>query len=191
MNLPDWLKIFELKPRFLFAIWVIGALFLYLPVQTKDTIGITEFITTYRTFIGIATIVAFVLWIIQLEPWEIIFDLLNEKRFNKEFSAKIDDLSDEERILLAYCIARKKQTIHLTVNHSVATSLRAKGFLNYIDGIFNSHSTPFTIPSFVWKELQNHKNELLEKDDWENPKVNEIFQELDLQMAENERETFR
>ena len=191
MNLPDWLKIFELKPRFFFAMWAIGALFLFLPVQVKETLGITQFVSSYRTIIGIASIISLVLWVVQLEPWELVFDALNERKFRKEFSSKLAELSDSERILLAYCVARKKQTIHLYAMHATATALRAKGFLGYVGGIVNTSSMPFNIPSFVWRELISHKYELLEKGDWESPDAEKIFQEMDRQMAENERETFR
>lgn len=111
MRFSDLLKIFDLKPRFFFAIALIGGLALFLPKQIKDTLGITQLVNTYRTIIGIVTLVSAILWIVQLQPWGIVFELIEKRKFKKEFSAKLAELSDDERILLAYCLEKNKQFI--------------------------------------------------------------------------------
>jgi len=191
MKLPDWLKIFELKPRHFFALAFIGALALYLPQNMKDTLGITQLVENYRAIIGVVTLICSVLWIVQLQPWELIFGLIEQRKFKKEFVNKLADLADDERILLAYCVSRKKQTIHMNMMHALATSLRAKGFLGYVEGGVYVTSMPFSIYPHVWKELINHKFDLLSKEDWEDAKLEEMLRHIDGQMAENERVTYR
>lgn len=191
MKISDWLKIFELKPRYFFALALIGVLALYLPQNVKDTLGITQLVDTYRSIIGVVTLVSFVLWLVQLQPWELVFGLIERRNFKKEFVNKLADLAYNERILLAYCVSRRKQTIHLNMTHAVATSLRAKGFLGYVEGGVYVTSMPFSIYPHVWKELVKHKNDLLPKEDWDDPKLEEILKNIDGQMAENERETYR
>jgi hypothetical protein len=191
MKFSDLLKIFDLKPRFFFAIGLIGALTLFLPQQIKDTLGITQLVDTYRSIVGTVTLISFVLWIVQLQPWKLILGLIEKRNFKKEFVNKLADLSDNERILLAYCVSRRKQTIHLNMMHAVATALRAKGFLGYVEGGVYVTSMPFSIYPHVWKELINHKFDLFSKEDWENPKMEDVFKNIDQQMVENERKTYR
>lgn len=75
--------------------------------------------------------------------------------------------------------------------HAVATALRAKGFLTYVGGIIYTSSMPFNIPAYVWKELVGHKHELLSQEDWDNPQLEGVFNNIDQGMKENERTTYR
>src|SRR3989338_1531143 len=65
---PDWLKVIQLSPRFLFGLWFLGVLILFLPPTLSDNLGISEIRKDYKGWIGIATLAAFAFWVVQLVP---------------------------------------------------------------------------------------------------------------------------
>ena len=178
----NWLKIFELKPRYFFAISLIGILALFLPQQIKDTLGITQLVTSYRPYIGIATIVSLVFWCVQLSPWKHINSWIENIKTQREFAKELANLPQNEKLLLAYCVSRNKQMFYLDTGHSVANSLRIKGFLDYADGIARIGVTPFYISHPIWINLVRHKNDLITKNEWNNPILMKSFESIDNQM---------
>ena len=184
-NLPDWLRIFELRPKYIFGLWLLGCLVLFLPKNMTDAMGITPTIDPYRGWIGIATLGAFVLWLIQLQPWEPVANWYRGYELHKHFQLTLDNLSEEERILLAYCIARKQKTIHLSATNPIATSLRDKGFFEIVPGFMKYRAVPYAIPLPAWEELLAQKHLLLPKEDWNSPVVQQAFEQIEGQIADS------
>lgn len=153
---PDWLKVIQLKARFLFGIWLIGAFILFLPDRFADEFGIKTIRENYRGWIGIGTLAAFAFWLVQLIP-----SFQNRraiKKIREEIIQSVNSLSPEEQLLLAFCLWRNQQTITLEITHRAAGALVAKGMLIRADGIGDTLAWPFTVPDFLWNHLRlNHQ----------------------------------
>jgi len=149
---PDWLKLIQLKPRFLFGIWFFGALLLFLPDRIAVGFGIVELRGTLRGLIGLLTLLAFTFWFVQLLP------LWHTRRIVKRARAQafrsLQSLSAEEWLLVAYCLNRQQQTITLELTHAAAGALKAKGIFVMAGGVGNSLAWPFTVPDFLWDYLR-------------------------------------
>src|SRR5437870_11483323 len=66
MLFGDWIRVFELKPRYLLAVWLFGALLLLSPSYISERFGFAGIVTHYRGWIGLGTLAFFVLWVVQL-----------------------------------------------------------------------------------------------------------------------------
>ncbi len=172
--LKDWLKVIQLRARYLFGIWIISLFFLFLPENLTSKFGFSLIIDEYRGWIGIITVCAFFFWIIQLIP--IISKYLANRKQQIEFRNKIEEhittLSMEELIIIAFCLTRNQRTVNLPITYSAINSLRDKGFVT-IATQGSIISCPFTIPSYVWNILQINRyliipDELLERNDFRN-----------------------
>jgi hypothetical protein len=149
---PDWLKVIQLKPRFLFGIWLIGALILFSSNGFADELGIKTIRENYRGWIGIGTLAAFAFWLVQLIPE--YRAARNVKRMRDETIHSISSLASEERLLLALCLNRNQQTITLEITHRAAGALVAKNMLIMASGVGNQLAWPFTIPDFLWHYIR-------------------------------------
>ena len=149
---PDWLKVIQLKPRFLFGIWLIGALILFLPQKAAEGFGFLNIREHYRGWIGIGTISAFAFWCIQLIP--LFSNYRSTTKYKTGVTQSLSSLSQEEWFLVAYCLNRNQQTITLELTHRAARALVAKGIFIAADGVGNSLSWPYTIPNFLWNHIK-------------------------------------
>lgn len=73
--------------------------------------------------------------------------------------AHLDTLSPNERRALSIMVSTNRRTASAPVMHSVASMLKSKGLLEIPEGVYTAFSFPFTIPGFVWEELQQRKAE--------------------------------
>jgi hypothetical protein len=51
------------SPKILFAIWLIGFIMLFAPEDFTNRFGLTEFIKSYRAWIGVVSLISFVSWV--------------------------------------------------------------------------------------------------------------------------------
>jgi len=183
MNIwPDWLKVIQLKPRFLFGLWLFGSLILFLPSKYSDGLGITAIREHYKGWIGTATLGALAFWVVQLIPY------IKEYRINRRRRASIlksiDTLSKDEQFLLAYCIYKNQRTIWLNISHSAGNSLCQKGILERAThGAISAY--PHTIPPFVWQHIISNRAMILPEEKWHSPELKQQFSEYDRRMQQN------
>lgn len=173
---PDWLKVIQLKPRFLLGLWLIGTLILFLPSSVANSLGIVLLREHYRGWIGLATLSAFSFWVIQL--WPLLRRWQQNRRRKAEILEAINSLSVYENFLLAYCLDRNQRTICLKITDVAAGSLCQKGLLIRAD---NGHfmAFPHTIPLFVWRHLQELKPQILPQEALDNPNYRKLFDEFE------------
>jgi hypothetical protein len=157
--LSDWTKVFELKPRFLFALWFLGLLLLFLPGGFADRFGVISIRDSYRGLIGFVTLASFSLWLVQL--FSVLMAWRHDQKRKVEILAALDALSKEEQFLFAYCLDRNQRTVCLPIIDKAATSLCQKGLLESTNRFGDSLAWPFTIPKFVWKRLQQVRPQVL------------------------------
>jgi|SRR5581483_3403002 len=146
VTLPDWLKPdFLLKliehPRLLFAIWILGLFLLCLAAPWSDRFGFTAFHDQHRGIIGIVTLIALAVWVVQVGSlfFNYISSHLLHRHSKKEALQSIDTLSEPENLILWYCLIRHQRTIPLPLGNSAASSLRQKGLLELSK--IGTHST--------------------------------------------------
>jgi hypothetical protein len=174
---PDWLKVIQLKPRFLFGLWLLGALILFLPGGIADQLGVTEIRKNFRGWIGLGTLAAFAFWWVQLIP------RFQAKRGAKHFRERafrsLASLSAEEWLLVAYCLNRGQQTITLEIGHRAAGALTAKGIFVMASGANNSLAWPYTMPSFLWDELRKNPQIIFNGIDSNDARLEAKFAEIE------------
>jgi hypothetical protein len=160
MSFPvDWLKAIQLKPRYLFGIFMLGLLIVLLPKPITDTFGITEFREHYRSWVGLFTLAAFCLWLVHLWPW-FYSRFVDTPRQKKTVSNYLDTLNELELFILRYCLFKGCQTVYLPFGNKVAQSLSQKGIVvPYSVG--DQIAFPYTIPTQVWNVLLSRKEEIL------------------------------
>ncbi len=174
---PDWLKVIQLKPRFLFGLWLCGALILFLPDTAANALGMHIIRQTYRGWIGLGTLAAFSFWLVQLIP------LYHGKRRAKKIRAQIigslNSLSPEEWLLIAYCLERNQQTLTLEITHRAAGALSAKGIFVRSAGIGNQLAWPYTIPDFLWHYLTANRHVIFNGIEPSDPQLQAKFEEIE------------
>ena len=170
MSFADYIKVFELKPRYLFTVWFLGTMVLVMPSHLADRFGFSPILNPYRGWIGLGTIAIFTLWLVQL--WgSVIWPQHQRKKQDREkheslakrkneILESLSMLSRGERLLLVFALAENQDTLLLNIADPFALSLCSKGILKR-GSTGHSWSYPFIIPSFVWEHLQEHKAEIL------------------------------
>jgi hypothetical protein len=179
----EWTKIFDLKARYLFAVWLFGSLLLLSPLSISSKFGFASIVDSYRGWIGLSTIGFFTLWTVQLfsgyrearqkrkvELAEIAKrdeeDLRvrdKQSKMREEVLRSVSTLSKNELFLLAYAVDQNQQTIFASRANRFALALVAKHLLIPAP-TGNIVQYPYTIPNFVWDYLQQHNHELFDSD---------------------------
>ena len=178
-NLPDWIKtIVDLKPKFWFVLWLLGGLVLFLPRDATDRLGFTPTIDPYRGWIGLATLAAFVFWLVQLGLWKGFKQWWSTYKSQSQTYWIINSLSADEKLRLAYCLDRNRPYIWLDVNDPAAVSLRQKGLL-----VMRLGDTPFGrthhVEDLFWAHLQKNKSSLFQESYWHDPEIRRSFDQFD------------
>ena len=176
----EWLKVLQLKPRFLFGLGLVGMLLLFFPDGWAAKFGFRSIVENYRGWIGLGTIVSFAFWLVQLVPsWRQTRAL---KKHRQDVIHSLSSLSSEEAFLLGFCLHRNQRTLTLEMTHRAANALKAKGLLQMASGIGNQLAWAFTVPDFVWEHLCNNPQIIFPNKEYELPNVQARFNELDRQM---------
>jgi hypothetical protein len=101
-HVAEFLKVI-LAPRYLFGIWIVGALILFMPEDALTRLGISEFINTYRGWVGITTLLTAGLWvsIVGTQLYDRLGRWREERSQNKQFNdvliSRFNSLSESER----------------------------------------------------------------------------------------------
>lgn len=183
----DWLKILAIRPKHLFGIWLFCLILVLLPLEQLEYLALRELVQNIKSWLSLAAIGFFILWLVQLAPWEPVTNFFADRRFKKDLNNVLKNLSPDELALLAYCVDRKAQTIHLPYPHPVATALQAKGFLRIVPGNYLPRSVAYFIPNTIWNQVVADKNSLLTEQEWNDPQIQKVFDDMHLQIQENAR----
>jgi hypothetical protein len=151
---PDWLKVIQLKPRFLFGLWFLGAMILAMPTRLATQLGVDAIRDSFRAWIGVATLAALSFWIVQLTPSLQAWWKYCKRR--SEALGNLESLSSREREILAYCLRRNQRTVDIPLEDPAARSLQSKGLLEAVAGYGNATEWPWTVPTWAWKHLKTH-----------------------------------
>lgn len=166
-SIAEFLKVI-LSPKYLFGIWFIGFIILFAPESITDKFGLTEFIKSFRGWIGIISLISFSIWVSVLGVY--FWNSLKERNLNNKYSKEskletleqIRHLSQEEIFYLWMCIDKNQQTFVGYFFNPHITALVSKGLLLH-PSLTDAWNCPFTIPSFVWDYLLKNKKSFLPK----------------------------
>ncbi|MCB9026110.1 MAG: superinfection exclusion B family protein [Bdellovibrionaceae bacterium] len=157
-SLESYLKVIQLKPRFLFGLLAFGLIMILFPDDLATKFGFQKLRADYRGWIGIGTIAVFCMWLMQLIP------AINRKykgwQAKKTVLARLYTLSEYERDDLLHCIYKNQQTINASMIDGSVHGLTTKGILVMGTGTGNRMSWPYTIPDYIWNHIQKNKEEL-------------------------------
>ncbi len=160
------LKLIELKARYFFALWILGALLIFLPLAIKEQMGLANLPLVIKPWIGIITLVSFVMWVIQL--FQILRNWFKLRRMRSDIIDQLHTLTSDERDIFIVCLAKNQRTIHRNITDPDTHSLVSKRLLIQAAGAGNMLAWPFTIPTFVWVHLKENDvilfPELLDED---------------------------
>lgn len=81
------------------------------------------------------------------------------ERLRQTILGYLDTLSDSERDILSYHVQKNQQSFTTDMTGERIGTLKQKGLVEMASGIHREMSWPFTIPNFVWEELQRRKDE--------------------------------
>jgi len=162
----DVLQAILRKPLYCFAIFLLGLLLLGLPAAGTDFLGVTALRQQLRQWIALVTVAAFGFWLVHV--WPVLSNWWAARRKRDAIRSRLDALSERERLLLAYCVDRNRQTLLLELNEpwtNVAAGLCQKGLLRMDAAVADPTAWPHTIPDGVWTEVKTHRDILaLSKD---------------------------
>lgn len=179
----DWLKAIQLKARYLFGIFIFGCVILLLPDNIADKFGFLEIRKVYRGWIGLATIGSFSFWLIQLAPS--ILSIRANKAKRKTVLEHIHSLSQNEMLIVAYCLYKNQNTISLPMTNSAASALCHKGLMvRALQG--STLKMPYTFQPFVWDHLQSIKCNIIPRDIKNHPNILINFEQFENLMRMND-----
>ena len=149
----------SLKSLFIsFVLAALGWVVLLAPDRIAVPLGFTHIRTNQifykdvpaRTIVGLATIAfsisTLVLLAIQFWKWR-------ERRAQEvRILDSLKFLSVGERVILAYCLRKREQSVSLEVTHADAEALRAKGILHR-GPVTNILAVPFVVNPLIWDRL--------------------------------------
>jgi hypothetical protein len=176
----DLLKVIQLKPRYLFGLWLLGTVLLVLPTRLAVHFGVVDFRDHYRSWIGLLTLGAFSFWLVQLVP--AAQRKRAQSKWKKGVLKNLGGLSPQERFVLAYCVHRGQRTVYLRVIEPAATSLCHKGLMLSASGSGSMLAWPYTIPDFVWDYIRTNRLAVLPEKDWNDRELYSQFEAFERDM---------
>jgi len=156
--LDKLLKTLNLEPRFLLGLSIFGYVLLSNPYWIIYNMGLQPLVNEYRAWIAFITLFTTIFFFIQLIPW--VKDKITFRQYKKKLLNELKSLSQEEKVLLLYCIEKNQKTISLPISHSVANRLKSKGIVEMDNGSGNATAWAFNINDIIWQKLQKDKSVL-------------------------------
>jgi hypothetical protein len=135
-SIAEFLKVI-LSPKYLFGIWLIGFIILFAPEGITNKLGLTEFIKSYRGWIGIVSLLSFSIWVsvLGVSFWHYLKERNTDRKYNQESKSntleKIKHLSQEELFYLCMCLDKNQQTFTGYFFNPHISSLINKGLLTH------------------------------------------------------------
>jgi len=156
LDIARWVKaITGLKPRFLFVLWFLCVVLALLPYGRLPSVQPLQTLYEHRWWLWLLALVFLSLWFAQLVPG--VTDALRRRAARRGVLSRLVSLSDDERLILLYCLTHKQQSVALARSDPDAVSLVHKGFLVVPGGaVVDARACPHAIPDFVWKHMRFH-----------------------------------
>lgn len=171
-TLKDIVEVLEkLKPYFK-IIWGMALAVAICPMKLLELFGLAFLWTSYKPYIGFILLFGIVGYIVsKLEDSK--EDKKKEKAETKkkdsqykeeqEVLNRLSSLAPEEMMFVWYCLYRNRDTVYLHALDPRAVSLKNKGIFESGTFAGNALCFPITMRDFVWKHVQENREQFLPK----------------------------
>lgn len=168
----DWLK-HLLKPIFIWVFFLSGLVILNCSDEFAKKWGIDVFRASgFKPIVGLVTILTGCYCGIQL-----LISIKNKihlfwlrRKHYQEVIKSLKSISNQEKTILAYCVAMSYQTVTVSISNSTVCALCSRGLMERPSGYMNILSVTHTIPDFVWYYINVNRKTVF-GDDLTSPEV--------------------
>jgi len=165
-TIDQLIQAIKLAPRYLVAVAIFCGILLFGSKEFIETIGVYQFTQDYRQWLGVTFIasVSLVLMDWGIKVHAIIRNRMHSAKREKSILQSLNCLTEEEKQILRYYIAKQSKTNTLRTNDGVVNGLVAKGII-YIAARHGTLIEGFAhnISDLAWDYL-NLNPELLDGD---------------------------
>ncbi len=119
------IEILKLAPRYLAAIALIAGALILLPPDILAMLGLEEFSTEYRMWLGLSLLVSLGICLVSVVLWlyQSILDVLNRRSIRSFIVKKLNRLTEDEKQILRYYFAKETRSNTLKLDDGVVQEL--------------------------------------------------------------------
>jgi hypothetical protein len=157
----DWIK---LSPKYLMAIAMIATSLILLPVDVTNKLGVAEFVSKFRMWIGFICIVSYglllthILWATK----EFLMGIWQQRALLKAGRVRLRNLTPGEKRLLADYVIYKTRSRKLDYQSGVVHGLQNENIIYQSSPLGSMQDGfAFNLCPWAWEELEAH-SEILE-----------------------------
>lgn len=125
------LEFLKLAPRYLLAVIIVCAIFLFVPAYFLKTLGVADFVETYRQWIGFTLICGFGIWVVAIfasvSDW--IKGLWLKRARQKRIAERLENLTEPEKQILRYYFAKNTRGNKLRIENGDVQALARAGII--------------------------------------------------------------
>ena len=164
MNVAEHLIAFLKNPKNACALLLFTGLLLFLPSRVGDSIGVTEFITRYKMWLGLGFLGGTVLCVVNIG--EAVLGQVRTVRVRFIIKNQLHQLSPEEKRVLRLYIDANSKTLMFKVTDGVVGGLEKKGILYRPTEWTKADKAAYNLHDWIWVYLKRHPD-LIEEHDGE------------------------
>ena len=129
--ITGFFEFLKLAPRYLIALGVVAAALLFLDRSTLDQFGVTNFADTNREILGLTLVVTPSLIVTTLFADLLVLEmsLLRSRNNLKRIEHRLNNLTEDEKQILRYYLAKSTRANTLRVEDGVVQGLRSSGVI--------------------------------------------------------------
>jgi len=153
------LELLKLAPRYLAALAVACGVLLFAGDEALDLLGLREFTENNRHWIGLAFLASAAIALVdgakEVVGW--VTNRFTSAKLAKIRLKRLNSLTEEEKQILRYYIAKQTRTNSLRIQDGVVQGLVTAGIIYQSGSLGDLHSGfSHNISEFAWKYLNEH-----------------------------------
>lgn len=153
------LEALKLAPRYLVALGAAAAFLLFSSVDLLKKLGVLKFTEDYRMWLGLTLILSSSLFIVSFAID--IFGWFQRKRraarFRKHATKRLNSLTEEEKQILRFYVAKQSKSNVLRIDDGVVKGLVSAGIIYQSAALGNMlEGFAHNISDFAWEYLHEH-----------------------------------
>jgi hypothetical protein len=151
--------VLKLAPRYLIGVAVIAGVLLFLPAEHLSAIGVDQFAKLNRQWLGLAFLVSAILWGVamlgHMGTW--FKKILARRAIRKRVVRKLQALTEDEKQILRYYVAKNTRSNRLRVDDGVVKGLVSDRIIYMSSNLGTVHDGfAHNIHDFAWDYI--HEN---------------------------------
>lgn len=157
------LELLKLAPRYLVATAIVCALLLFSPPELQNALGTTDFVNSYRQWIGLALVCSFGVWLVAISSagtkWA--KGRWSNKRWKQSVAERLENLTEPEKQIVRYYFAKNTRGNKLRIENGNVQALVHAGII-YQSASLGSVLEGFAhnITDFAWDYIHKHPHVL-------------------------------